>query len=58
MCDEYCVDGNKYGVSHKSGVMGELCYLEKYGKFKEGKVAENLVFRISSVGNFLPRTSR
>jgi hypothetical protein len=36
-------------LSHKSGAIGELGYLAKYGGKKEGKVVENHVFPNSSV---------
>jgi hypothetical protein len=45
-----------YRVSHKSPAIGELGYLAKYGKCKEGKIVENHVFPISSSGIF-PTTS-
>jgi hypothetical protein len=36
-------------MSHKSGAIGELGYLAKYGKMKRGKVVANRVFPISVV---------
>jgi hypothetical protein len=43
-------------MSRKYEAMEELGYLAKYGKFKEGKVAN----RVSNLkcSNFVPRTSR
>jgi hypothetical protein len=38
-----------YRIFHKSGAIGELGYLGKYGKMKEGNVVANHVFPISSV---------
>jgi hypothetical protein len=37
-------------MSHKYKAIGELNYLEKHGKYKEGKVVANHVFPISNVG--------
>jgi hypothetical protein len=44
-----------YGMSLKSGAIGEIGYLAKYGKNVEGKIFANHVFPVSSVEIFLPR---
>jgi hypothetical protein len=43
---------SNYGYPLKSGAIGELGYLAKYGNIYEGKFVENHVFPVSSARLF------
>jgi hypothetical protein len=38
-----------FSVSHKSRVIGEVCYLLKYGKFKKGKVVAKYMVPVQCI---------